>query len=291
MTRRLGVIGAGRAGATLAAALQRAGYPLQGVSNENLESTVCVADLLGTKAYEDPALLVQESEVVFLAMPDRLIGDVCRQMAEAGAWKPHHVVVHLSGAEDHQLLESARQGGAAVMSFHPLCSFARRERERDLLGVHFAVEGDEGAVALAREMVGALNGCLLFLPPGGKVLYHAAAVVASNYLVALAHWASDLLEHIGIDTDRGLEALLPLMEGTVENLREVGLPEALTGPVARGDVATVMRHLQALAATGQESESLYRALGHYTTKIAQERGLPEETAKDLNRVLASGEER
>ncbi len=291
MKERVGFIGAGRAGTALASSLAQAGYVLQGVSNSTWTSSQSAASYLGTTPYEDAADLVAASDIVFLAVPDRAISDVCYQLSERHAWEARHVVAHLSGADDHHRLDSARASGARTMSFHPLLAFARRERRRSFQGIYFAVEGHSDALALARDLVEALGGEVLNLPCGSKALYHMAAVIASNYLVTLAYLSCQLLVKTGIDAEHALGALLPLIQGTVDNLREVGLPEALTGPVMRGDTVTVARHLDALSAldTDKEGESVYRVLGQYTTKVAQKAGLSGETARVLRRMLAQKE--
>ena len=134
-------------------------------------------------------------------------------------------------------------------------------------------------IGILNNMVLALDGIPLTLQ-GSKVLYHASAVIASNYLVTLLNLASGLWSHLGISQDEGLKALLPLVRGTVENLEAVGLPNALTGPIARGDVGTVKRHLAALADVAPEILSVYKELARHAIPIALEKGTIDSAAAD-----------
>jgi predicted short-subunit dehydrogenase-like oxidoreductase (DUF2520 family) len=119
-----------------------------------------------------------------------------------------------------------------------------------------------------------------------KVLYHAAAVIACNYLVTLTKLATDLWQTFGISTEEATQALLPLIQGTVDNLRNIGLPGCLTGPVARGDLGTIRKHLDALEARSPDLLSTYRELGRQTVPIAQAKGgVGEERARELKELF------
>jgi predicted short-subunit dehydrogenase-like oxidoreductase (DUF2520 family) len=145
-------------------------------------------------------------------------------------------------------------------------------------------------VAELDRLVDLLGGTALHLSSGEKTLYHAAAVIASNYTVTLAALASDLLVRQGVapDLNTALHYLMPLLRGTVDNLEALGLPEALTGPLARGDVGTVARHLEALEECAPELAHLYRHLARLTLPFAQQKGqLDADTVKELSAMLES----
>jgi predicted short-subunit dehydrogenase-like oxidoreductase (DUF2520 family) len=166
-------------------------------------------------------------------------------------------------------------------------------------GSTFALEGDGALLECLRQMVAALRGRAVELRPQDKALYHAAAVLVSNYVVTLMDMATRLWQQFGADPDLAAQALLPLLQGTVDNLRRLGLPDALTGPIARGDLGTVRRHMVALEATAPDLLPAYREMGLRTIPIAaalgrkraalgHSGGLDPQRADELRALLATG---
>jgi predicted short-subunit dehydrogenase-like oxidoreductase (DUF2520 family) len=148
------------------------------------------------------------------------------------------------------------------------------------------VEGDEGALSIVRKIVEDLGGIVLEIAEGKKTLYHAAAVAASNYLVTLIHLALELDQAAGLGSDTSLKALLPLIRGTLDNIEKKGIPDALTGPIARGDVATVSAHLTAMEKDTPGLLPLYQCLGLYTVNLAKAKGtISQDTADELTTLL------
>jgi predicted short-subunit dehydrogenase-like oxidoreductase (DUF2520 family) len=222
-------------------------------------------------------------------VPDDAIGPLCREIAEEGGWRAGQGVVHCSGALPSDVLRPARDAGTLTASFHPLQAFASLQAALEHMpGSTFALEGDPELVRQLDALVEALGGTAIHLTAEEKTLYHAAAVIASNYTVTLAALASDLLVREGIAPDRNtaLHYILPLLRGTVDNLDALGLPAALTGPLARGDAGTVRRHLEALDKIAPDVASLYRQLARLTLPLAQEKGrLDEGAVKKLDDEL------
>jgi len=286
---RIGFIGAGVVGTALASGLSDAGYPVVAVYSrtkkhaENLTSRIeslAVAD--------DPQSVVDSADIVFLTVPDDAIEEVVGSLS----WSEGKSVVHCSGSRSLDPLQAARKAGAAVGVLHPLQAFATAQQaRRNLRGSAFAIEASDGALQGRLEGIArSLGGRPFRLSGDKKVLYHAAAAIASNYLVTLVDLASGLWSQFGSRKEDGLSALLPLLKGTVENLEAVGLPDALTGPIARGDVDTVKRHLEALGGVAPELASVYKELGRSTIPIALAKGrIGEETAKELKRLLQEEE--
>jgi predicted short-subunit dehydrogenase-like oxidoreductase (DUF2520 family) len=218
---------------------------------------------------------IAASSIVFLTVPDDVIAPLCREISEAGGWHAGQGVVHCSGALPSSILQPAKDAGALVASFHPLQAFANLEAALSHMpGSTFALEGDAALVDLLDGFVQLLDGTSLRVTAREKVLYHAAAVIASNYTVTLASLASDLLVSEGIapDANTALRYLMPLLKGTVDNLQALGLPDALTGPLARGDIGTVSRHLEGLDACAPELAHLYRHLARLTLPLAEQKG-------------------
>jgi predicted short-subunit dehydrogenase-like oxidoreductase (DUF2520 family) len=181
------------------------------------------------------------------------------------------VVAHVAGALGSEAAAGARGGEPG--SLHPLRSFADPERAAATFeGTACAVEGTPVAAEALRELVGRIGGVPLQVDPGGKPLYHAGAVFASNYLVAICHAAERLFEAAGIPRDAGRSALSRLAEGTLQNVMAAGPEAALTGPVERGDDRTVARHLEALRRTRPDLAAPYAVLGRLTLDLARSRG-------------------
>jgi len=266
------IIGAGKVGDALATSLYQCGYKLTGVASRNLASAEMLAERYAAQGSVNPVEVAQKAEVVFITTSDRYIGDVVGQIAHNGGWYKGQYVYHASGALSADILAAAKRQGAFIGALHPLQSFAGMKNKADCLsGVYFAVDGDHAAVNLAKTMVRDMGGYSFLVQPDQRVLYHAAACIASNYLVVLVHNAVSLLQQLGLSAEDATTALLPLLQGTVDNLVSKG-PKALTGPIVRGDANTVAAHLQALARLDDNSEKLYRQLGLHTLLLVQQIG-------------------
>jgi len=218
------------------------------------------------------------ADVVIVAVPDDALAGVAREIAPAvrrGA-----VVVHTSGALTSAALAPVRRAGARAASLHPLMTMPTAEAGvRALPGTFFFFEGDPGTGPVLRALVAALGGIAVPVARRGKTLYHAAAVIACNDLVALLDTAFRLFGKAGIPERKARAALAPLVRRTLENVLALGPVRALTGPVARGDAGTVRRHLAAL---GGADRALYRLLGRATLRLAR---LPAERKRLLERLL------
>jgi predicted short-subunit dehydrogenase-like oxidoreductase (DUF2520 family) len=224
---------------------------------------------------------------VILSMRDGEIARAAADLADRRAVAPGALVVHLAGAVPSAALAPLRAEGARTASLHPLQTFASEARggsgSAPLRGVWWFHEGDARRECAA--LVRRLGGRLRSIDPGRKALYHAAAVAASNYLVAVEDLAARMAVAAGLPPGDALRALLPLVKGTVRNLERQGLPAALTGPVARGDAATVARHRRALRAVDPALEAAYEALGRLALAVAIRKGLPRARAREVARAL------
>jgi predicted short-subunit dehydrogenase-like oxidoreductase (DUF2520 family) len=287
----LGFIGAGKVGTALASLLYARGVEIAGVSGRTLQDSRRMASgaHLGPQTARNRSDTLQASAIVLLTVPDDAIAGLCREIADEGGWREGQSVVHCSGALSSDVLQPARDMGALTASFHPLQAFASLDAAlANLPGSTFALEGDEALVAQLDTFVRLLGGTVLHLRAEDKTLYHAAAAIASNYTVTLAALAADLLVREGIsdNANDALHYLMPLLRGTIENLGNAGLPDALTGPIARGDAGTVAQHLEALEKCSPEMAHLYRHLARLTLPLAVEKGsLDEDGARRLEASL------
>lgn len=288
MTRpAIAVVGCGKVGGALALLLKERGYPVAAVASKTPASAEKLAGALGCPAAATVDEAVRAAELVFVTTPDREIAPVCAGLAARGGFCPGQVVAHTSGAHTADELEGVREAGALALSFHPLQSFADvRGAMENLPGSWFALEGDEAAMPLARQVVADLDGHAFAINAADKPLYHAAACIASNFLVSLMHLATGLYGQFGLSRPEAFRALLPLVQGTINNITRVGPVEALTGPIARGDLPTVAGHLPALEQVGDAEAFLYRLLGLYTTGVALEKGsIDRLQARELRKIL------
>jgi predicted short-subunit dehydrogenase-like oxidoreductase (DUF2520 family) len=230
-----------------------------------------------------PTRIPDDTTVLILAVPDSALAEVAHDIEAGGPAPPGCVALHLSGALSSDVLAPLHRAGYAIGSMHPLQAVADPWLSGDrMLGVAFAITGEPAAVRAARRIVNALDGTSLVIPPNLRPLYHAAAVMASNYLIAIAGTAARWLTDAGVPDEEALPALLPLMQGTLDNLRDLGVTGALTGPVARGDADTIRLHLSRLSASDR---SLYCALGRETLRTARAKGLDPMKAEEIEALL------
>lgn len=267
---KLGFIGAGTIGSALALMLSSQGYPVVAVSSRRHTSARNLAQAISGCS---PATANQEvadtAELVFITTPD----DVIASVASETKWHRGQRVVHCSGADSTDILEPARKTGAYVGVFHPLQTFAgAKQAMENMPGSTFTLEAEAPLLGILQEMANALGGRWIKIKAGDRAVYHAAAVMACNYLVTLVKMATDLWQTFGVPRKEATEALLPLIRGTVHNLETIGLPQCLTGPIARGDSGTIKKHLEALERVSPDTLSSYRELGLKTIPIALAKG-------------------
>ncbi|MEZ4552712.1 MAG: DUF2520 domain-containing protein [Dehalococcoidia bacterium] len=254
---RIGLLGAGRLAASLGAALIEAGYRIEGVASRQEASARRLASSLTTSvAAMTPQELAERSDLVFVTVPDAAVAAVVSSID----WRSGQAVVHCSGALGLASLDAAAARGAAVGCFHPLQSFPALEgdasRFRDIT---CGIEAS-GDLSVVLESITVRSGASIIRLEGvDRAAYHAAAVFASNYVVSLMAAARRAWTEAGLPAESARPSLAPLLSGAAENISRHELSEALTGPVARGDVETVRHHLVALG--DSDLAALYRALG------------------------------
>jgi predicted short-subunit dehydrogenase-like oxidoreductase (DUF2520 family) len=278
---RITIIGSGRMGQGLGRALAEAGYVVTLVGRR--ERKVPSALSLHTGNW---APVTRSCKVLLLATPDDVVEAVASRIRDESGVGSDQVVMHLSGLLDHSALDALRPSGAALGSFHPLKSVAQpgADSASGFAGAAVGIEGDERALAAAETVAGRLGMIPVRLPPGSKPAYHAAAVLVSNYTVALVHMAERIVSQAGLQNERGM--FQRLLEGTVANMAQMTPREALTGPIRRGDAHTVETHLESLS---QPDKVVYRAIGLEAIRMAEMDGLPQETVERLRVVLTAGE--
>lgn len=282
-SRAIGLIGPGRAGAGLALALTQAGYSvcLHGRRKKNLPEplTMTVGDGISPPPWLD------DIEILILAVRDDAITPLASSLAKTRAITERQVVLHLSGSQGQEALGPLVSSRAALGSIHPLQTIVEPElAPARLKGAWAAVEGMPRAVEAGEQLAQAVGMRPFRIATKAKPIYHAGAVFASNYLVVVEAVAQRLLRHAGLSDADAWAALRPLVEGTIDNLSRHEPREALTGPVVRGDTATIDRHLRSLAI---DDAKLYRALGRAALELAQKQGMDVKTAEKVAEALAT----
>jgi predicted short-subunit dehydrogenase-like oxidoreductase (DUF2520 family) len=245
---RVAVVGAGRLGTTLGAAMASKGFDVAAVSCRNRPSARESARLIGgARATTSPARAAASADVVFLCLPDDALAPQVRKLASTlSDWKGK-TVFHTSGILAADVLAPLKAKGALTASFHPAQTFPRKDAAPgSFRGVAFVMEGDAAAVDLGRRIARRLGGRILTLQPKHKALYHAACHLASGGMTSLLDAAAFLLQEAGFNPRQAADILFPLAERTLQNVKKIGPRKALTGPVVRGDIRTVEAHLAAL---------------------------------------------
>ena len=281
---KLGFIGAGTVGTALSVRLSSKGYQVIAVSSRSQTSAKKLAQAVsGCHAFNNNQDVADTAELIFITTPDDAIAPVASEIQ----WHRGQSVVHCSGALSTDILESAKKLGAQVGAFHPLQTFASvKQAIENIPGSTFAVEAEEPLLSTLKDMATALDSHWIELKANDKVVYHAAAVIACNYLVTLVKLATDLWQSFNIPQSQATQALLPLIRGTIHNIDTVGIPQCLTGPIARGDIKTIKKHLDALQKVAPALLSTYQELGLQTIPIALAQGkINQHQADELQAIL------
>ena len=279
------IVGPGRVGTALWLALQ--GHcNLLGAAGGSAASQELFRTRTGQLVSPAAADICRAADWIFLTVPDRAIGPLAAELSAAGAFHAGQIVAHTSGALPSATLAPAADQGADVLALHPMQSFARPELGPDLFtGVTCSIEGTPHARTAGAELALALGMRPWQVEARDKARLHAACSLASNALVALLAVAarSAAAPDDAKGREDALQALLPLSRGSLENIAWLGLPQALTGPVERADLATVRSHLDLLAGT---ADNVYRALSLVAVELAREKGsLGAEDALALQEML------
>jgi predicted short-subunit dehydrogenase-like oxidoreductase (DUF2520 family) len=293
MKKRVAIIGAGRVGSSVGYLLKKADYQIEAVAARTRESAGTAADFIGDgRPTNDVVRAAEHADFVFITTPDRVIREVCDKIAAAGVLKPGSLVIHMSGAHSLGLLDSAAKAGVRRAVLHPLQSLASREQGvKTLPGSYFRVESDPDAREASRQIVKALGGVELVMrkwtsDEDSAALYHAGAVAVSNYLVALVNYGLKFYQTLGADQKEALTAVLPLIRGTLHNIEHLGIPDALTGPIMRGDTETIRDHLAAMQKKAPRLSGLYKELARQTVEIARDKGsIDQQKAAELLKLV------
>ncbi len=285
MPRTWSIIGAGSAGTAVAALLARRGDRVAAVWSRRRSRAVYAADLIGQgKVAASAAEAAKAADFLLIAVPDGAVAGVGLGLHRARALRAGHTLIHLSGALPAAALKVRH--GLRLGAMHPIQTIPTAEDGiRRLPGSFFGIEGNAGMLPVLGAIVLQLDGVPLRVPAENKPLYHAAMAMACNHVTALAAAATEMLVKAGLPKGQALQALLPLMRGTVDALARRGLPRALTGPVARGDAGLVAMHLAAIREKAPALLPLYVTCARQALRVARAKGLGAKQVRALNQIL------
>ena len=278
MSERVFVLGAGRAGTGLTRAFRMSGVPVVGLHGRHVHEgpdPVTAGTIPAT---------IATATVVLVTVRDAQIDDALRELLEAPL-APDAVVLHASGSAEPAMLDQVRAHGHAAGTFHPLVPIADPLRApQQLCGAWVGIDGDERAKTASRDLAAAL-GCHVFdIPPGQKARYHAAAVIVSNFPAVLLATGDRVLAETGIPAEAAEQALRALFLAAIGNLRRQHGAVSLTGPILRGDVDTIRRHLVALADDPGALE-VYRSLSRALVDLASDAGTDADRLQAIRAML------
>ena len=259
---RVGVVGAGRVGAVLAAALRAAGHEIVAVAGESDASRRRIADLLPGVPTLKPSAVARTCDLLLLTVPDDMLANVVSVLADSGALRDGQLVVHTSGRHGLAVLAPAVALGARGVALHPAMTFTGTSVDLDRLGgCVFGLTAEPAECATAELLVSDLGGRSTWVPEDRRTLYHAGLAHGANHLVTLVTEAMEMLTAAGVDDPAG--TLRPLLTAALDNALEQG-DTALTGPIVRGDIGTVRAHLDDIAEQAPTTMPTYLALARAT---------------------------
>jgi predicted short-subunit dehydrogenase-like oxidoreductase (DUF2520 family) len=263
---RVGVIGAGRVGAVLAASLRLAGYEIVAAAGESGASRGRIADLLPGVPVAKPTAVARAADVLLLTVPDDMLANVVVSLVGAGAIREGQYVVHTSGRHGLAVLAPAREVGARPVALHPAMTFTGTGVDVERLhGCVFGLTVETADRAFAESLVADLGGTAMWVPEEMRTLYHAGLAHGSNHLVTLVTEAMEILAAAGASDPAG--TLRPLLTAALDNALDQG-DAALTGPIVRGDAGTVAAHLEDIAAKAPQTLPSYVAMARATLERA-----------------------
>jgi predicted short-subunit dehydrogenase-like oxidoreductase (DUF2520 family) len=276
---RIGVIGVGRLGGPLAAAWQRAGHMVTRVSAVSDVSRLRVEALLPDARIVDVFEVSRDVDLVLLAVPDDVLPELARGLADVGAVQPGQFWCHAAGVFGVEVLAPLTEKGAVPLAIHPVMTFTGTSLDLGrLVGCPFGVTSDPGMRSVAEALVVEAGGEPVWVPEESRSRYHAALAFASGSISSIVVQAVEILRTSEIDEPQRL--LAPLLHTTIDNALQLG-DQAITGPVARGDVGAIQKHLATLEELSLPAADAYRALARLIADRAMAAGVI-----DMNQAAA-----
>ncbi|KAB3537704.1 DUF2520 domain-containing protein [Alkaliphilus pronyensis] len=283
---RIGFIGGGKVGRSFGKYLVDNGFNVMGYYSRSYSSAVASANYTDSKPFEMLHQLIDTVGIIFVTTPDDALQSICNEISNTRKLRRDHLLVHMSGAHSSEVFNNAKKFGCSIYSLHPLQAFANIDvAVENLKNTVFSIEGDEENLDKLVNIMKLCGNQYFILDGKNKPLYHAAACVVSNYLVTLMDLSIKMLKAADINEIEGFKAMYPLIIGSLNNVKDFGTVEALTGPIARGDVNTIRKHLDVMKVKAPNEALFYKRLGEETTKLANEKKLKDKKIVDCLNTL------
>ncbi len=284
----IAIIGIGRLGSALAQALYRENYSIVGLIDKNLLYAEKVSNFVKAEICSNDISELRAVDIIFICVADDVIDSVVSQLKNQ--FKQNSIVkfiFHCSGALTSDVFDPLRKFGANCASFHPIQTFAGKEHDwQKLNNIYFGIEGDSEALQKASEIIQKLKSNQVIIPKEFKSMYHLGCTIASNYLVSLLASAVDIFKKLDFSEKETLKILYPLLSATLANLREKGIDGALTGPILRGDCATIEKHIETLSRDLPFYKTIYKLHGKILLSLKSVRDtIADEKYKELMKLL------
>ncbi|OPJ56272.1 Rossmann-like and DUF2520 domain-containing protein [Alkalithermobacter paradoxus] len=280
-------VGSGKVATSFGFYLKQKGYNIVGYYSKTTESAKKAANITETTSYENLQHIIGLSDIIFITTNDDAIESVVNNICDENMLRKDQIIVHMSGSLSSNVLKRAKDFGCFVYSMHPLQSFADIEGSiNKLKSTVFTIEGCDEKIEVIESILKNTGNKYFRIDSQLKSIYHAGACVVSNYLVTLMDFGLSFFEKSGINREDAFEAVYPLISGTLENIRNLGCEKGITGPIARGDINTVKKHLTSIEENIPERLDFYRIMALRTVDISSRYALKDsEKVQILKNIL------
>jgi predicted short-subunit dehydrogenase-like oxidoreductase (DUF2520 family) len=288
---KIGFIGAGKVGTAFGKFLINHGIQVIGYNSRGKESLENAIQYTNTRAFEKEEL-INAADVIFITVKDDQIQNVIETSINAFSDLKEKTFIHMSGVHSSKVLIAAHRKGADIYALHPLQSVSNIEKAaKDFEDTYFSMESIGKKNKHIEKILSTVNH-YFEIEPDQKSVYHMAACIFSNYLTTLMDFGLELTSSIGIDKDKAFEAMLPLINGTIKNIKNGGIEHSLTGPLARGDVETIKSHLASYKKMNQEYKDFYQVMGLKTLDYIEKNRIQRtETINNMRNILEGSHEK
>lgn len=241
----IGFIGSGKVGFSLGKYFSLKGITLSGYYSKCYKDAIEASEFTSSKAYENINDLVKDSSVIFITTPDDSINEVWQKISNINL--TNKIICHTSGSLTSSIFLNINNSDALAYSIHPIFAFSDKYNSyKDLQNAYFSIEGPESHIHLLKDFIDSLGNKSFVIDKNNKALYHLASVTVSNLVLSLINTGCSYLSKCGLSENDALEALLPLIQNNINNIKESGIISALTGPIERNDLDTIRHHMCAI---------------------------------------------
>lgn len=286
---KVAIIGVGRLGAALSQALHKNHYPIVNLIDYDLLRAKQIASIVGVENYSDTIFKLANPDIIFISIPDDEIDVVVSDLKIHFGRKEEipKFVFHTSGALSSDVFKPLKELNISCGSFHPIQAFSGGKDDwKKFQGCYFGVEGDSVAIEKATQIINILNGHKIIIHSEVKPIYHLACTMASNYMVSLMIPIVELFKKMDFSEQETLTVLAPLISTTLANIQNQGIGGALTGPISRGDIGTIKKHLEILTIKFPIYKSIYQQLGKFLLNLkAVHDKIPIDKYEDIMKIL------